>query len=61
MPGYFCVKEGRLLGPDDVRGNTGLCKVCEEKPKKIEMCSKLKSIFYQADCHPSKKSDKPIS
>ena len=61
VPGYYCVGEKRMLGPDDVRATTGVCKKCEEKPKKIEMCFKIAKIYYQADCHPNKTSDKPVS
>jgi len=53
--GNYCVKCDRTLGVDDLRKN--LCKRCEEKPKKIDLCVKR---FFQAECHPEKVDDKPV-
>lgn len=39
VKGYYCEKDKRELGPDDVRG--GVCKRCETKPLQIEYCLKL--------------------
>jgi hypothetical protein len=39
VKGYYCEKDKRELGPDDVRGN--LCKRCEQKATEIEYCLKL--------------------
>jgi YHS domain-containing protein len=39
VKGYYCEKDKRELGPDDVRN--GLCKRCEMKPTTIEYCLKL--------------------
>ena len=39
VKGYYCEKDKRELGPDDVRGN--LCKRCETKATEIEYCLKL--------------------
>lgn len=39
VKGYYCEKDKRELGIDDVRG--GLCKRCETKPLQIEYCQKL--------------------
>jgi hypothetical protein len=56
VKGVWCPKCQRVLEVDDVR--RGVCKKCEEKPKKIELCVKK---YYQAECHPEKISDRPIS
>jgi hypothetical protein len=53
--GVFCVKCDRLLVPEDMRN--GVCKRCEEKPKKIDMCVKR---YFMVDGDPSSKSEKPI-
>jgi hypothetical protein len=53
--GVFCVKCDRLLSPEDMRN--GVCKRCEEKPKKIDLCVKR---YFMVDGDPSSKSDKPI-
>jgi tetratricopeptide (TPR) repeat protein len=55
IKGNYCVKCDRELGPDDLRKN--LCKRCEEKPKKIDLCLKR---YFQAECHPEKTDDKPV-
>jgi hypothetical protein len=39
VKGYYCEKDKRELGADDVRG--GVCKRCEMKPLQIEYCLKL--------------------
>jgi len=39
VKGYYCEKDKRELGPDDVRN--GVCKRCETKPIQIEYCLKL--------------------
>jgi len=39
VKGYYCEKDKRELGPDDVRN--GVCKRCEMKPQTIEYCLKL--------------------
>jgi hypothetical protein len=39
VKGYYCEKDKRELGPDDVRGN--VCKRCEMKAAEIEYCLKL--------------------
>lgn len=39
VKGYYCEKDKRELGPDDMRGT--LCKRCEQKPTEIEYCVKL--------------------
>jgi hypothetical protein len=39
VKGYYCEKDKRELGVDDVRNN--LCKRCETKPQQIEYCLKL--------------------
>ncbi len=39
VKGYYCEKDKRELGPDDVRN--GVCKRCEQKPMTIEYCLKL--------------------
>lgn len=53
--GVFCVKCDRLLVPEDMRN--GICKRCEEKPKKIDMCVKR---YFMVDGDPESKSEKPI-
>jgi tetratricopeptide (TPR) repeat protein len=53
--GNYCVKCDRELGPDDLRKN--VCKRCEEKPKKVDVCIKR---YFQAECHPEKVDDKPV-
>ena len=53
--GLFCVKCDRLLVPEDMRN--GICKRCEEKPKKIDMCVKR---YFMVDGDPDSKSEKPI-
>jgi hypothetical protein len=55
IKGVFCVKCDRLLATEDMRN--GLCKRCEEKPKKIDMCVKK---YFMVDGQPDKKSEKPI-
>lgn len=55
VKGVFCIKCDRLLSPEDMRN--GVCKRCEEKPKKIDMCVKR---YFMVDGDPSSKSDKPI-
>jgi hypothetical protein len=55
VKGVFCVKCDRLLSPEDMRN--GVCKRCEEKPKKIDMCVKR---YFMVDGDPSSKSEKPI-
>jgi pSer/pThr/pTyr-binding forkhead associated (FHA) protein len=55
VKGVFCIKCDRLLSPEDMRN--GVCKRCEEKPKKIDMCVKK---YYMVDGDPSSKSEKPI-
>ncbi len=55
LKGTYCVKCERTLMEDDLR--KGLCKKCEEKPKKIDLCVKR---YFQAECHPEKISDKPV-
>lgn len=39
VKGYYCEKDKRELGPDDLRGN--VCKRCETKATEIEYCLKL--------------------
>jgi len=39
VKGYYCEKDKRELGPDDIRN--GVCKRCEMKPQQIEYCLKL--------------------
>jgi hypothetical protein len=55
VKGMYCVGCARELTVDDVRRN--VCKRCEEKPKKIDLCVKR---YFQAECHPEKVSDKPV-
>jgi hypothetical protein len=55
VKGVFCVKCDRLLVPEDMRN--GVCKRCEEKPKKIDMCVKR---YFMVDGDPASKSEKPI-
>jgi len=54
----YCSACARELGKDDVR--SGVCKRCEGKPVQIEYCIKTSDVYYRADCHPDKKSDKPV-
>jgi hypothetical protein len=56
IKGVYCETCKKELQPEDLRRS--LCKKCEEKPKKIDLCVKRQ---YQADCHPNKVSDKPVS
>jgi hypothetical protein len=56
VKGTHCVKCERTLGEDDIRN--GVCKKCEEKPKKIDLCVKR---YFQAECHPEKISDRPVT
>ncbi len=56
VKGLYCEKCARPLDVDDVRRN--VCKRCEEKPKRIDMCVRK---MYQAECHPNKISEKPVS
>lgn len=53
--GVHCVKCDRTLVPEDMRN--GVCKRCEEKPKKIDMCVKR---YFMVDGDPDSKSEKPI-
>jgi len=55
VKGVFCVKCDRLLSPEDMRN--GVCKRCEEKPKKIDMCVKR---YFMVDGDAGSKSEKPI-
>ncbi|HZE98378.1 MAG TPA: FHA domain-containing protein [Planctomycetota bacterium] len=55
VKGVFCVKCDRLLAQEDMRN--GVCKRCEEKPKKIDMCVKR---YFMVDGDPDSKSEKPI-
>ena len=55
VKGVFCIKCDRMLAPEDMRG--GVCKRCEEKPHKIDLCVKK---YYMVDGQPDKKSEKPI-
>jgi len=55
VKGVFCVKCDRLLVPEDMRN--GICKRCEEKPKKIDMCVKR---YFMVDGDADSKSEKPI-
>jgi hypothetical protein len=56
VKGVYCIKCDRVLEPDDLR--KGVCKRCEEPPKKVEMCVKK---YYTVDGHPEKVSEKPIT
>jgi hypothetical protein len=56
VKGVYCIKCDRVLEPDDIR--KGVCKRCEEPPKKVDMCVKK---FYTVDGHPEKVSEKPIT
>jgi hypothetical protein len=53
--GMFCVKCDRMLVTEDMRN--GVCKRCEEKPKKIDLCVKK---YFMVDGDPASKSEKPI-
>ncbi len=53
--GMFCIKCDRMLATEDMRN--GVCKRCEEKPKKIDLCVKR---YFMVDGEPDKKSEKPI-
>ena len=53
IKGWYCEKDKRELGPDDMRGN--ICKRCETKPLQIEYCVKLMSKPYD----PKKKIQDP--
>jgi len=53
--GMFCVKCDRMLATEDMRN--GVCKRCEEKPKKIDLCVKR---YFMVDGDPGSKSEKPI-
>lgn len=55
LKGVYCVKCDRMLAPEDMRN--GVCKRCEEKPKKIDLCVKR---YYMVDGQPDKRSEKPI-
>ena len=55
VKGVYCIKCDRMLATEDMRN--GVCKRCEEKPKKIDLCSKK---FYMVDGQPDKRSEKPI-
>lgn len=56
VKGMFCTTCDRVLDPEnDMR--RGVCKRCEEKPMKIDMCVRR---YFQASCHPEKISDKPV-
>ena len=55
IKGVFCIKCDRMLATEDMRN--GVCKRCEEKPKKIDLCVKK---YYMVDGQPDKKSEKPI-
>jgi hypothetical protein len=56
VKGVYCIKCDRVLEPDDLR--KGVCKRCEEKPKKVDMCIKK---YYEADGKPETISDKPVT
>lgn len=53
--GMFCAKCDRMLAIEDMRN--GVCKRCEEKPKKIDLCVKR---YFMVDGDPGSKSEKPI-
>jgi len=53
--GMFCVHCDRMLAPEDMRN--GVCKRCEEKPKKIDLCVKR---YFMVDGDPGSKSERPI-
>lgn len=55
VKGVYCVKCDRMLATEDMRN--GVCKRCEEKPKKIDLCVKR---YFMVDGQPEKKSEKPI-
>jgi hypothetical protein len=55
VKGVYCMKCDRMLAQEDMRN--GVCKRCEEKPKKIDLCVKK---YYMVDGQPDKRSEKPI-
>jgi pSer/pThr/pTyr-binding forkhead associated (FHA) protein len=55
IKGVYCTKCDRMLAQEDMRN--GVCKRCEEKPKKIDLCVKK---YYMVDGQPDKRSEKPI-
>jgi hypothetical protein len=56
VKGMFCTTCDRVLDPEnDTR--RGVCKRCDGKPMKIDMCVRR---YFQAACHPEKVSDKPV-
>ncbi len=55
VKGVYCLKCDRMLAQEDMRN--GVCKRCEEKPKKIDLCVKK---YYMVDGQPDKRSEKPI-
>jgi hypothetical protein len=56
VKGVYCIKCDRVLEPDDLRRE--VCKRCEEKPKKVDMCVKR---YYMVDGKPDTISDKPFT
>jgi hypothetical protein len=52
----YCTKCDRVLEIGDLQDDR--CKQCQGKPGKGEVCTR---VYFQADCHPEKKSDKPIT
>ena len=57
--GYHCVGCKRELTQDDVRNS--VCKRCETKPATTEYCVRTAGVVFVPECHPERKSDKPVS
>jgi outer membrane biosynthesis protein TonB len=52
----YCAKCDRVLEIGDLQADR--CRQCQGKPGKAEVCAR---VYYQAECHPEKKSDKPVT
>lgn len=52
----YCAKCDHVLEIDDLQENR--CRQCQGKPGKAEMCAR---VYYQAECHPEKMSDRPVA
>lgn len=56
--GYHCDPCKRTLTPNDMR--EGVCKRCDEEPRKIEFCARRHNIKFVSACRHKKSLDRPF-